>query len=103
VSPTDTNVYFSVDGGVTDLNNFNAYGNGGDLGDWASGANDAYNAFTGTGVENNLSSVDYRLMDVLGYNPATVPDSGDAWALLSIGMLAIAAARALRSRALKSA
>ena len=38
---TDSNVYFSVDGGTANLKNFNANGNGGDLGDWASGSNDA--------------------------------------------------------------
>jgi hypothetical protein len=98
VNPTDSNVYFSIDGGATDLMNFNAYGNGGDLGDWASGSNDAYNAFTGPGVENDLSSVDYRLMDVLGYNRASAPDSGESFVLLAIGFLGLAAARALLAR-----
>jgi hypothetical protein len=98
VSPTDTNVYFSIDGGATDLKDFNAYGDGGDLGDWASGTNDSYNAFTGPGVEDSLSSVDYRLMDVIGYNRAGVPDSGESWVLLSIGLLGLAAARAFLAR-----
>jgi len=65
---TDSNVYFSVDGGTTNLKNFNANGNGGDLGDWASGSNDAFNAFSDSGVENNLTSVDVRVMDVIGWD-----------------------------------
>jgi hypothetical protein len=101
VNPTDSNVYFSIDGGVTNLKYFNAYGNGGDLGDWASGSNDSYNAFTGPGVEDNVSSVDLRLMDVIGYNRANfngVPDNGESSALLSIGLLAIAAVQAFLAR-----
>jgi len=66
---TDSNVYFSVDGGTTNLKDFNANGNGGDLGDWASGSNDAFNAFSsGTGVEEDLTSVDIRVMDVIGWD-----------------------------------
>jgi hypothetical protein len=65
---TDSNVYFSVDGGTTNLKNFNANGNGGDLGDWASGSNDSFNAFSDSGVENNLTSVDVRVMDVIGWD-----------------------------------
>ncbi|HXP62847.1 MAG TPA: NF038122 family metalloprotease [Dongiaceae bacterium] len=102
VSQTDTNVYFSIDGGVTDLKDFNAYGNGGDLGDWASGTNDSYNAFTGPGVEDDISSVDLRLMDVIGYNRAGVPDSGESSVLLAISLLGMAAARALLARKRRS-
>ena len=65
---TDANVYFSVNGGATNLKGFNANGNGGDLGDWASGANDSFNAFSTTGVLNDLTPVDIRVMDVLGWN-----------------------------------
>ena len=68
---TDSNVYFSVNGGVTNLKNFNANGNGGDLGDWASGSNDAFNAFSSSGVENDLTPVDVRVMDVIGWNRVT--------------------------------
>jgi len=65
---TDSNVYFSVDGGTTNLKNFNANGNGGDLGDWASGSNDSFNAFSDSGVQNDLTSVDVRVMDVIGWD-----------------------------------
>ena len=70
----DTGVYFSVDAGATNLKVFNVPGNGGDLGDWGPGTNDSFNAFSSSGVENDLSGVDIRVMDVLGYNfhPYTV-------------------------------
>ncbi|MBX7211831.1 MAG: NF038122 family metalloprotease [Verrucomicrobiaceae bacterium] len=69
VNFTDANVYFSVDAN-TNLKVFNANGNGGDLGDWASGSNDAFNAFSSSGVLNDLTPLDIRVMDVLGWNLA---------------------------------
>lgn len=69
-------VYFSIDNGVTNLKNFNnAVANGGDAQDWASGTNDAFNAFSGTGVLNAFTPVDVQVMDVIGYNlipPCTI-------------------------------
>ena len=63
--------YFSIDGGVTNLDNFNTDPNG-DFGDWAASAgNDAGLAFSSSGVLNNFSGIDVRAMDVLGYNRAT--------------------------------
>ena len=107
VNPMDTNVYFSIDGGATDLKDFNAYGNGGDLGDWASGSNDSYNAFTGPGVEDDITSVDLQMMDILGYDRVArgVPDSGASAALLSLALLGIVAvqARSARKRRLPAA
>lgn len=63
---TGTGVYFSVDGGVTNLHGFNSVA-GGDLADWNSATNDAFNAFLFSGVVNDVSPVDLRVMDVLGY------------------------------------
>jgi hypothetical protein len=61
--------FFSIDNGLTLLKSFNnAAVNGGDLQDWASGTNDSFNAFSGTGVLNALTAVDLRNMDVIGYN-----------------------------------
>jgi hypothetical protein len=71
---TNTGVYFSIDGGNTNLKYYNNPG-GGDLRDWASGTNDSYNASTGSGVENNISAVDIREMDVIGYTLAPEPAS----------------------------
>jgi hypothetical protein len=70
VSPTDTGVYFSIDGGNTDLKPYNS--GTGDKQDWASGdGNDAANAGTASGVENDFSDIDVTAMDVLGYTPVT--------------------------------
>ena len=72
--------YFSIDGGVTNLDNFNT-NPGGDFGDWAASAgNDSALAFSNSGVMNLFSPTDVRAMDVLGFNraPATSNDfSGD--------------------------
>ena len=67
-------IQFSLDGGTTLLKPFNnAVSNGGDAGDWASGTNDSFNAFSSSGVKNGLSEVDFRVMDVIGYDRSTTP------------------------------
>src|SRR6185369_5545348 len=53
--------YFSINGGATNLNNFNnpVTGNDGDLGDWAAGAgNDSFNDNSNPGVVNDVSRTD---------------------------------------------
>jgi hypothetical protein len=70
---TDTGVYFSTDGGQTDLHNYNGPG-GGDLSDWAAGGpNDAYNAFDNFGIENDISPTDVTTLDVIGFNAVPEP------------------------------
>ncbi|MBV9430103.1 MAG: VCBS repeat-containing protein [Bradyrhizobiaceae bacterium] len=68
--------YFSVDSGATDLDSFNTNSNG-DFGDWANSAgNDAFRAFSNSGVANPVSQADLTEMSALGYSentPATVP------------------------------
>lgn len=92
---TGTGVYFSIDGGVTDLKNFNNPGNGGDLQDWASGQGpDSFNAFSSSGVENNMTAVDIRAMDVIGYD---LPEPS-AWAMLATGGGALATVRYRKRR-----
>ncbi len=60
---------FSINNGTTLLKAFNfPNGDGSDPQDWASGSNDCFNAFSSSGVLNALSTVDYRNMDVIGYN-----------------------------------
>jgi hypothetical protein len=74
--------YLSVNGGATNLDNFNTNSNG-DFGDWANNAgNDAFRAFSNSGVPNPVSQSDLTEMSALGYSqntPATVPgDNGFA-------------------------
>ena len=47
--------------------------NGGDLQDWANGANDCFNAFSSDSVLNDLTAVDLRNMDAIGYDFSTAP------------------------------
>jgi hypothetical protein len=66
--------YFSVDGGHTNLDNYNTNPNQGDLGDWAASAgNDAFLAACPPGVELALSSADITLIDTLGYGGSHAP------------------------------
>ncbi len=66
---------FSLDAGTTLLKDFNSV-SGGDTRDWASGTNDSFNAFSSSGVLNPVSAVDVRLMDVIGYDLAEIPEPG---------------------------
>jgi len=66
------NIQFSLDNGANLLKLFNnAIANAGDAQDWATGTNDAFNAFSSSGVKNGLSAVDLRVMDVIGYDRGT--------------------------------
>jgi len=90
---------FSINNGTTLLKAFNnAALNGGDLYDWASGANDAFNAFTGIGVKNDLTDVDLRVMDVIGYD-RTIPEPSAGMLIMS--GLAMGCFVARRNRAKK--
>lgn len=72
-SPT----YFSINGGNTNLANFNYSTSGGDRGDWATTANssDIQDAFISTGQRKNLSFVDLTVLDVLGYGGRNAGDT----------------------------
>lgn len=60
--------YFSIDGGDTDLDNFNTDPSG-DYGDWADSAgNDSFLAFSNSGVENSFSATDLTVMQAIGWN-----------------------------------
>jgi hypothetical protein len=67
LNPNATGAYFSIDGGVTDLMDFNSIP-GGDIHDWASLSFDSFNAFNPPDEEYVLSPVDVAMMDVLGYD-----------------------------------
>jgi len=77
VNPNDTGVYFSINGGVTDLHNFNSV-QGDDLQDWAGTSPytaDAFNDISFSGYKNGLSSEDFTAMDVIGYSFVPEPSS----------------------------
>jgi Bacterial Ig domain len=63
--------YFSADGGTTNLGNFNT-NSGGDYGDWAgSVGNNAFLAFSNSGVVNPVTANDLTEMNVLGWQPTS--------------------------------
>jgi FG-GAP-like repeat len=66
--------YFSPNGGVTNLDNFNTNPNG-DFGDWANSAgNDSFLAFSPAGIPHPVTTADLREMNVLGYDePGPAP------------------------------
>ncbi len=70
--------YFSIDGGRTNLANFNYSTSGGDRGDWAttSSSADAQDAFIGKGQRKNITAVDLTALDVLGWGGANLGNAG---------------------------
>jgi len=70
LDPNAVNVYFSVDGGATNLHAFNSDPSG-DIMDWAGPTPDAFNAFGPTNEQDDLLPWDITAMDVLGYTPAS--------------------------------
>ncbi len=96
LNQTSTGVYFSIDGGDSVLMTYNDPGNGGDLRDWASGTNDAFNAFSGSGVQNGLSAVDLTEMNVIGYTTAPVPEPSAMFPLLLIALAGVVVVRRRR-------
>lgn len=83
-------IYFSINGGVTNLHNYNfPNGNGSDPQDWASGQGlDSYNAFGSTNELDDITAVDQVAMDVIGYDLVPEPSSLALLALVASGLLA---------------
>ena len=93
------NANFSLSDGTLMLMAFNNKTSlGGDSRDWASGTNDAFNAFSSSGVANGLTAVDIRLMDALGYNLTSATPEPSSIALMSAGLLGLFYARRRRVR-----
>jgi hypothetical protein len=73
--------YFSVNGGATDLGNFNTVA-GGDPGDWASAPaanavpDDSFDAYATPGVIEAVSANDMTEMDAIGWNPTSGTGTG---------------------------
>ncbi len=64
--------YFSINGGATNLDNFNTNSSG-DFGDWAASAgHDSFLAFSNSGVVNAVTETDLKVLDVLGYHRPVV-------------------------------
>jgi Peptidase M10 serralysin C terminal len=85
--------YFSVDGGATNLGQFNPVA-GGDAGDWASSmGNDAFDAFSNPGVVNSVSTGDLAAMDAIGwdYTPAATVVSSPTGVTIAPAVGALAA------------
>jgi ELWxxDGT repeat protein len=63
-----TPAYFSIDGGTTNLGDFNTDPDG-DFGDWApSAGHDSYDAFGTPGVLAGVTANDLKVMDALGWD-----------------------------------
>lgn len=107
--------YFSIDGGITNLGQFNN-GSSGDRSDWLtlSGSTDIQDAFISTGKQKSLTAVDLTGLDALGYgglnlgntdwqfpkmvalNLAAVPEPGSLMLLTSmLGLLGVGRLRRL--------
>lgn len=88
--PSGNGVYFSVDGGATNLKNYNS-GPGGDVQDWdSSDPSDPYNAFNGPNQGHALNALDTRVLDVIGWDlaAAAVPEP-ETYALMLAGLGAV--------------
>ena len=89
--------YFSINGGTTNLSNFNQAGGGSDYSDWAGSPPDAsiqvQDAFGTPGTHPDLSSNETTAYDVIGYNLAPEPASLSLIGLCSVGLLARRKAR----------
>jgi len=94
--------YFSIDDGATAGLSFNN-ASGGDTRDWASAnlTNDAFNAFSSSGVINAFSATDITVMDVLGYNLTNPVPEPETYAMLlaGLGLLGFSARRRKQQRA----
>ena len=88
LNQTDTNVYYSINGGITNQRTYNSAANG-DIQDWATTSPytpDAFNAFSLSGTQNDLTAVDKQVMDVIGYDLVPEPS---AMTLLLAGFLGV--------------
>ena len=73
-TPTGTGVYYSFNNGATALAGYNS--GSGDIQDFNGAiATDPFNASTGTGQAHSLSTLDYNLLDVIGYDQVPAPSS----------------------------
>jgi len=90
LNTTDTGVYFSINGGVTNLVGYNSTP-GADLQDHNGAvATDPYNAFTSPNQAHSLTSADIAELDVIGYSlapAAAVPEPSSLMLFAIAGVL----------------
>jgi len=85
--------YFSIDGGVTNIANFNQSGGGSDYADWASSATKrVQDAFGSPGTILDIGTAELTSLDVVGYDLVAVPEPASiptifAAALGAVGMM----------------
>jgi hypothetical protein len=90
------NAFFSIDGGTTNIVQYNNLNNGADTGDFATNCTyvqDAFGCLGGPTNHNPLDGVELTMLDVIGYTrvvPITAAPEADAIALLGIGLGSLA-------------
>jgi hypothetical protein len=87
---TTTHAFFSIDG-HTDINEYNQFGHtpGGDWGDWvAHSPSQTQDWSINSGITINPGEPEFRLLDVIGYNRAPVPEPA-SFAVLGLGVLVL--------------
>ncbi len=74
--PNASDVYFSIDNGVTPLRYYYSDVNSGDIQDWqSSGPTDSFDAYVYSNNELRLSAADLTAMDIIGYKLSYLPPS----------------------------
>lgn len=76
--------YFSINGGVTNLINFNQSGGGSDYGDWASSGTPHVQDAYGTPGSAPSLGVELTALDAIGYNFVSTPEPASFW-LVGLG------------------
>lgn len=76
----NSSAYFSINGGQTDLGNFNNSSSGGDRADWLtlSNSTDIQDAFVSTGQRLNLTAGDLTGLDVIGWGGSNLGDTSSS-------------------------
>jgi hypothetical protein len=91
-SANGTYAYFSVDGGVTDIMQFNDNPND-EFGDWALGTCDVQSVPTvsceGTEPAYTTSSPEFTMMESIGYDPVTATPLPSTWTMLIAGFVGL--------------
>lgn len=89
------NAYFSIDGGITDINNFAIGGSGNaQASHWITGTGALMDPAIAAGNTQNITALDRRAFDVIGYDLATnVPEPATLALLLPFVLAAVRSRR----------